>query len=336
MSANQIPPVEAVEQYLQSKHDVLASTRDNHRYRLEHFTNWAKEAEVESMQELRGFHLEQYKNWRLNETECNLVTLEQSFHTLRVFLRWCEKTEIVAEDLSDKVIIPNVSSQDKARDVAISHDRATEIIDYLCRFHWASNEHIAFHTLYHCGMRRSGLFSLDVDDWHPEERYLSIRNRPDQGTRLKLGDNGERNVSVTDDRLVSALTDYIESERPNVEDDYGRTPLLASIHGRVHYQTITKYIYKVTRPCYYGNECPLSRDLDECEGTNYKGFSACPESVSPHPIRRSAISHHLSESVPAKICSERMSVSMEVLDLHYDARDEEEKRLNRERYLDDL
>lgn len=227
--SDHVTPEDAVEQYLNSKHDVLESTQNNHRYRLDHFLDWADQAGIGSMVELSGFHLEQYKNWRLNETECNLVTLEQSFHTLRVFLRWCEKTEVIDEGLSDKVLIPNVSSQDKARDVAISHDRAMEIIDYLCRFQWASNEHIAFHLLYHCGMRRSGLHALDVEDWHPEERYIPIRNRPKKGTRLKLGDNGERNVSITDDRLVSALNDYIERERADVEDDCGRRPLLSSL-----------------------------------------------------------------------------------------------------------
>lgn len=58
--------------------------------------------------------------------------------------------------------------------------------------------------------------------------------------------------------------------------------------------------------------------------------------MSSHPIRRSAITHHLSEDVPKEIVSERMSVSTDVLDLHYDAHTKEEKRQNRERYLDDI
>lgn len=42
------------------------------------------------MSELDGFDLERYKDWRMSEespSDCNLVTLEQHPHTLRVFIR---------------------------------------------------------------------------------------------------------------------------------------------------------------------------------------------------------------------------------------------------------
>jgi hypothetical protein len=196
--------------------------------------------------------------------------------------------------------------------------------------------HIAFHVSYHTGCRRSGLNSLDVDDWHPDERYLSFRNREDEGTRLKLGDEGERNVSVTDEVLADALNAYVDDVRPDVTDDVGREPLLASSQGRLHYQTITKQAYKLTRPCFIGEECPHDRDPDECEATEYSSFSKCPSSTSHHPIRRSSITHHLLKDVPKEIVSDRMSVSTEVLDTHYDARTIEERRQNREQYLDSV
>jgi len=334
-----ISPADAVEQYIQSRHDALASTQDNHRYRLDHFLVWADEHGVSQMSELDGFDLERYKNWRMSEespSDCNLVTLEQHLHTLRVFIRWCESADIVTEGLSDKVLIPNVSSSEKSRDKAISHERARNIIDYLSTYHFASTMHLSFHISYHVGCRRSGLHSLDVQDWHSDERFLSFRNRPEEGTRLKLGDEGERNVTVSDDTLAQALDAYIEERRPDVTDEHGREPLLASNQGRLHYQTINKHVYKVTRPCFIGADCPHDRDPDDCEATQYSGYSKCPSSVSSHPIRRSAITHHLSEDVPKEIVSERMSVSTDVLDLHYDARTKEEKRQNRERYLDDI
>jgi len=246
-----ITPNDAVEQYLQSRHDVTQSTLTNHEYRLRYFTEWAEKNAIETLTELDGLDLQRYKNWRIAETPCNLVTIEQHLHTLRVFLRWCESSNLVSEGLAHKVVIPNVSSQDKARDVALTHDTAQDIIEFFLDYEWATSPHILFHTLYHCGMRRSGLRALDVDDWHPEQRYLSIRNRPETETRLKLGDEGERNVSVTDDRLASALNDYIDVNRPDVTDEYGRLPLLASREGRYHYQSLTKMAYKVTRPCWY-------------------------------------------------------------------------------------
>lgn len=336
MTLHDVPPDEAVEQYLQSRHDVTQSTLDNHEYRLEHFLEWARQEEISTLCELSGYELQQYKNWRVSETECNLVTIEQHLHTLRVFLRWAESANLVSEGTADNIVIPNVSSQDKARDVAITSDRGEHIIDYLVEYQWARVPHLVFHTLWHCGMRRSGLRALDIDDWHSDERFLEIRNRPDTGTRLKLGDQGERNVTVTDDRLADALDTYVDGRRPNVTDDHGREPLLASNHGRYHYQSITKICYKVTRPCWYDRSCPHERDIDQCEATNYANYSGCPSSVSAHPLRRSSITHHLSRDIPTKICSERMSVSPQTLELHYDARSKEERRQNRKQYLEDM
>lgn len=334
MSAN-LTPEEALEQYLQSRHDATASTVRNHRYRLNYFVQWFdEESDLDDLADLTGMHCEQFKNWRMENYDLNIVTLQFHVQTLRVFIRWCESVGVVPDGVAEKIIVPTVSNSEKARDVHISHDRATHIIDYLCRYEWASNAHIVFHTLYHTGVRRSSLYSLDVEDWHSDEQYLAIRHRPDGGTALKLKDEGERNVTVTDSRLVQALEDWIETQRPDVTDDNGREPLLASKHGRLHYKTISKICYKVTRPCYFTDSCPHDRDIGECDATSYHSFSKCPDSVSSHPIRRSAITHHLDSNVPKAIVSERMNVSEKILDQHYDARDKEQKRQNRQKYLD--
>ncbi|KZN23689.1 hypothetical protein A4G99_12500 [Haladaptatus sp. R4] len=333
----ELTPESALEQYLQSRHDATTSTVENHRYRLNYFVQWFdEESDLDKLSSLNGMHCEQFKNWRMENFDLNIVTLQYHIQTLRVFIRWCESVGAVQEGIPERIIVPTVSDSEKARDVHISHERAMQIIDYLCRYEWASTAHIVFHVLYHTGMRRSSLHSLDVEDWHPDEQYLAVRHRPTQGTALKLKGEGERNVSVTDSRLVQALDDWFDTQRPDVKDEHGRDPLLASKHGRLHYKTISKISYKVTRPCYFAGSCPHNRDMDECEGTSYKGYSKCPDSVSSHPLRRSAITHHLDSDVPKAIVSERMNVSEKVLDQHYDARDKEQKRQNRSKYLDGI
>lgn len=185
-------------------------------------------------------------------------------------------------------------------------------------------------------MRRGALYGLDVDDWYSSDGFLSVRHRPETGTPLKLQDDGERNITVTDDRLAQGLDDYIAHNRQSVTDDCGRHPLLTSSEGRRSANSIQHLVYRVSRPCYYGHECPHGRDPDDCEATSSDAYSKCPSSLSPHPIRRSSITHHLDRDVPKEIASERMSVSVDTLEEHYDARTKEQKRMNRRDFLDNV
>jgi site-specific recombinase XerD len=337
MQLRPMEPEEAVEQYLASrKHDTTQSTQQNHRYRLTRFLEWCEEVGFEDMNDLTGRKAEQYKNYRITEGGINQMTLQNQLRTFRMFVRWCEANEAVEPDVSEKILIPTVSKSEQARDEHVDTETAEEIIEYLSRFEWASLTHIVFHTLWHTGARRGALRALDVSDWHSEERYLAVRHRPESDTPLKLKEEGERNVTITNDLLTEALDDYIQHNRHEVEDDYGRDPLLTTTHGRPTVGSIQRRVYKVTRPCFYAGECPHNRDIDDCEGTEYDGYSKCPSSLSPHPVRRGAITEHLNENVPKEVASERMSVSVDVLDQHYDARSKEEKRQNREQFLNGL
>lgn len=64
--------------------------------------------------------------------------------------------------------------------------------------------------------------------------------------------------------------------------------------------------------------------------------SKCPDSVAPHAIRRGAITHYLAEDTPAKVVSDRMNVSQDVIDEHYDHRSEREKMEQRREFLNRL
>lgn len=340
MTDTPVTPDEAVEEYLKSRHDVTNSTISNHRYRLGIFTKWAQSNSIDDISEINGLDIQQYTNWRHNDDSsspsCRPITLQQHSHTLRVFLRWCERAELVDDGLSERVPIPSVSSDERSRDDTVSHERAKQILEWLEKYHWASPKHIIFATLYHCGLRRSALHALDVEDWHSDEGYLSIRNREDEGTRIKLGAEGERHVTISDTQLAQALDDWVADVRPDVVDEYGREPLISTQNGRAHPTTIAKHCYATTRPCEVTGECPHDRELDECEATLSKHASKCPSSRSPHSLRRAAITHFLDSGIDKLIVSSRMSVSPGVMSEHYDVRSEEQKRQNRARALDKL
>lgn len=337
MELESIEPEAAVELYLDARqYECSRSTVQNHRYRLSHFIRWCDETGFSDMSDMSGRTAEKYRQWRREDGDLAPVTIEQQIRTFRVFLDYCESNEWVRPGTHEKVLVPDVSSQEKARDDHIRAETANQIISYLKRYQWGSIRHNLFHLLWYTGIRTGSVRTLDVSDWHEEEGYLSIRHRPDTGTPLKLKERGERNLSILDDDLARALSDYIRDVRPDTTDEYGRDPLFASEEGRLHGQNIQHHIYVVTRPCYYGRTCPHDRDIDECEATLIRSASKCPSSVSPHPIRRSAITEHLNQDVPKEVASERMAVSVKTLEQHYDARSKEDKRDQRKEYLGGL
>jgi site-specific recombinase XerD len=338
-SLEPIVPEEAVEQYLKSRRqDASKSTIQNHRYRLKHFLKWCDQTSIENLNKLSGRDCENYKNWRIAQGKIADITLEQQLRTFRVFLRYCESIEAIEPGIADKLIVPNISKGEAVRDDAITHEEACAICEHLQKYEYASKEHVIFSLLYHTGMRRGACVSLDVADWHSEGEYIEVQHRPDASvsTPLKLKREGERNLSILDVSLSEAMDDYISHNRvPHTEPD-GREPLFTTSGGRISGNAVQYITYRVTRPCYYGKECPHGRDVNTCEATESNHYSACPSSVSPHPIRRSAIHHHLNSKVSKSIASERMAVSVDTLEEHYDARSREEKRQARQSELTNL
>lgn len=169
-------------------------------------------------------------------------------------------------------------------------------------------------------MRRGALYGLDLEDWHSSEGYLSVRHRPETDPPLKSQDEGERNITITGDQLAQAMDDSIEHNRIEVTDEHGRGPLLTTSHGRLSANTFQYTVYRVTRPCFHGGDCPHGRDPQECEATSCNTYSKCPSSVSPHPMRRTNITYQLPQNVPKEVASERMFVSVDTLAAHYHAR----------------
>jgi integrase len=64
-----------------------------------------------------------------------------------------------------KVVIPEISKEDQARDVKLSDDRADAILDHLERFEYASRNYVILSILWHTGIRLGTLRAIDVDDW---------------------------------------------------------------------------------------------------------------------------------------------------------------------------
>jgi integrase len=228
--------------------------------------------------------------------------------------------------LHEKVRIPSLVQGEQSRDAIIEPEAAANICSYLRKYEYASLEHVIWTILTESGIRTGTLRSLDVDDYFPDAEipHLRIRNREETGTPLKNGDSAERLVAIGSD-CCGVIDDYLEATRLEEEDEYGREPMLTAGFGRLSTSSIRRYVYKWSRPCAIGKGCPHDRDPDTCEATEHGKQSKCPSSESAHALRRGYITHELSSGVTRSFVSQRCDVTEDVIEQHYDERDEKDK-----------
>ncbi|MDS0296418.1 tyrosine-type recombinase/integrase [Halogeometricum luteum] len=318
-------PEEGVERFLNYREpSIVESTYQNETTRLGFFLNWCELRDVNNLNDLSGRDLADFVAWRRNAIKP--ITLQKQLSTIRQALRWWADIEAVEDGLAEKVHAPELPDGAGARSVHLSGERANEILASLDRYQFASRNHTIVSLFWRTGMRRSEVRAIDVEDLRPDHHAINLKHRPETDTPLKNGESGERWVYLGP-KWYSIIDEYLDHpDRYDVQDRYGRQPLVTSKYGRPTGDTFNKWINRVTQPCEIG-PCPHDRDPATCEarvGSNQYP-ARCPSSRSPHALRRGAITYHLNEEVSPETVSERMDVSLEVLYEHYDARTPQEK-----------
>lgn len=329
------PPQDAVERFVKDKQpEVTEKTIRNYRYSLGRFCDWLNDDGTTNLNNLDSEQLQRFKTYRLEQVA--VITCRQDMLVLKQFLQFCEHIHAVPRDLSEMVRIPSVGPDDEICDDVLSREEAQEVLNYLQKYEYASNRHVTLLILWKTGMRLGGLRALDVEDFDDVRPALQLRHRPSTGTLLKNKEKSERDVLISPE-TAEVVADYVEQTRPDVEDEYGRRPLLASESGRVVGTTIQRYVYGATRPCIYnGGSCPFDRDPESCEALSWNGSSKCPGSVSPHALRRGYVTAARNAGQPKDVTGERVNMSGDVLDKHYDKGTSAEKAKRREEYLRDI
>ncbi|WP_162562383.1 tyrosine-type recombinase/integrase [Salinigranum rubrum] len=328
-----LTPEDAARLWVESRMDELAAaTLKLQRFHVDQFTTWLEEENITDMRDVtaRTVH-----SFRLQiKADIAQSTLAQRVSTVRRFLQFCASIDAINPSVPERVELPKRDPQ--AREEILETEAANEVLNYLRRFAYASREHALLSLTWHAGIRSGTLRGLDVDDVEMTKNRLRIRHRPDEGTPLKNGEYAERYIALSGE-VVEILHDYIKQNRTKVNDEYGRKPLFTTKNGRAPVKTLRRWFQTATRPCAYGIECPHNRIPAECDAAQRSvDASDCPSSVSGHPVRRGAITHHLRKDVPEKVVSDRMNVSQDVLSEHYDRRSEDEKTEQRRQYLSNI
>lgn len=237
--------------------------------------------------------------------------------------------------------LPNVAGAEVSEST-LDPERAETILRYLDRYDYASRTHVIVLLLWHTGCRTGALRALDVDDLNldgdrPDGGGPRIHfvHRPDSETPLKNKAKSTRWNSISD-YVAEALRDYVDNQRINVRDDHGRDPLISTEHGRMSRTAVRNTLYRVTRPCWYGEVCPHDREPDTCEATEKGKMSKCPSARSPHDVRSGRLTFYRLEETDRTVISERMDASEKILDKHYDRRSERQKAEQRRDHLPDI
>lgn len=327
-------PAEARSRFIQTRRtenrDSTVRSYDN---RLAEFVGWCRENDIESMRDLDGLLLDEYRRF-LDRTGNAPSTIKGKIVAVMQLLEYCERVGIVDDELRDTLELPRLSKADQTSDEMLEIDRAADLIRYYrqSRARKGTNWHVTLEIIWHVGCRTSCLRALDIEDWHPDDRVLAFRDRPP--TRLKDGREHERNVAVPEG-VADAIELYIDRERHDKRDDQGRRPLLTTAHGRPVPATIQTWAYLGTEPCLH-MECPHNRERHSCDYTERDHASKCPSSRSPHAIRTGSITWQLNEGLSYVKVAERVAASPETIRRYYDKPDLDEELDRRRPQTEDL
>lgn len=335
-----IDPQSAVELYIDScRSDVAKTTLRSKKSRLEKFVRWCDRNDIDNMNDLSGRTIHEYsihlRNYFSGEDGDGPapMTMQTRLSAVRVFLRFCEDIDAVAEGLADKVELPNLDPEDRRRDSHITDEDAIHVCERLSTNRYGTGQHVAFLLAWRTACRLGTLRAFDVDDFDAENNRLEAVHRPETDTPLKNKGRGERVIALRPE-TVSVLEQYININRSPVEDDHGREPLLATRHGRPDKSTLRAWVYQAQLPCFHSNDCPHGVSQQECDYWKDAQRNNCPSTVPPHDVRRGAITNFLADDVPETAVSDRADVSKQVLDEHYDKRSQEQKSEQRRQYFE--
>ncbi|QSG11384.1 XerD/XerC family integrase [Halapricum desulfuricans] len=335
MDLKQTPPHDAKQRYLKKKRShVSDKTIYNYDTALKRFLEFLTERGITDMRNVDSDEIVRFESWRLDSVKP--ITARNDMRTIKNFIEFCETIQASPVGLHELVTPTKVSEDDEISDDILTKQEAAAVLPHLGTYNYASPQHITVLILWKTGMRLSGLRTLDVGDFDNTRPALEIRHRPDTSTPLKRKHKSERDVLLTDD-TATIIEDYLTDQRPDVTDDHGRDPLLASTHGRISRTGIQKHVYTATRPCTYnGGTCPFEKDPETCEAMQYDRASKCPGSVSPHALRRGYVTAARNAGQPKDVTGERVNMSGPILEKHYDKGTYDEKAERRREHIKEI
>jgi site-specific recombinase XerD len=308
-------PREAVERWLDKRRiELRDQTAKSLKYRLKLFADWCEENDIETLHDLDGWNIDTYETER--RSTATQITLSKELGTLKNFLEWAEGVGLAPDGIA-AVVEPPKMPDDPSSDVMLAPADAQKLIrHYRNSDERASRCHALLELAWFTGARVGGIRSLDVRDFNADAEYVYFRHRPETGTVLKKGVDGERAVALSTS-VCEVIDEYISEHRLDVHDDEGRQPLIASRVGRPTCGTIGAWMNYATAPCRH-SLCPHDKKQATCNWFGYTYGSKCPSTRSPHQVRTGAITWMRNRGIPREVVKERVNASERTIEKHYD------------------
>ena len=312
---------EAVDRFIaRNRPNWKGETARTYRKSLDTFESYADADGLETLSDLERWNVGGYTDFLLGRDYAR-VTVQSKQKQARRWVKWLEAQGLAPIGLHLAIEPLRLDDQEQTSSQILPPN---DLRDLLAWYRNAPRErgtrqHALLEVLAHVGARRSGIRSLDVDDWDPDARTLAFLNRQESGTRLKNGNRHERKV-VLSERPAEVLTDYVTRNRAEKRDKNGRRPLFSSRQGRPAKSTITNWTYQATTPCLW-EECPHSRTRHRCGWTDQTEASKCPSTKSPHPVRRGSITWQLNIGREPEDVAARAATTPQVIRRYYDRPD---------------
>ncbi|MUV86996.1 tyrosine-type recombinase/integrase [Natronomonas sp. CBA1123] len=305
--------------------------------RLADFADWCADRDVTMMDELSPWLLDEY-DLELRDRDLAAITIKSKLTTIRVFLKYCARTDLVEDDLPDSIDVPTLEAAEESSDERLEAEDAQASLSFFrdSKAYFGVPMHAFLELAWHTGARIGSIRGLDLGDYDADEQFVHFRHRPSEGTPLKNKHEGERLVGLTD-AVCAALDTYIARERSDKRDEKGRAPLFCGRQGRPSFSTFRYWSYQATQPCLW-TECPHGRRRATCEYTERNHASKCPSSRSPHRIRTGSITWQLNRGLDIETVATRVNANADTIRRYYDAATQteefEERRRDVEARLD--
>ena len=311
------------ERFLLRRRDRSPYTISQYKRTIPVFIEYAEKNDVATPNQVSINLVESYVDKLFDKYEPDATILTHT-KNLRAWLSWLNKRDLCIESVFEILDKGELGLDPKARDEALPESEAIHIIRQLRNQRRWTSMHALTELIWNAGPRIGGVHSLDVTDFDPENHELEFRHCPNEDTRLKNGYNGER-IVILQSKVADAIHYYIENDRPDSTDEYGREPLFATSSGRPSKSTLRRWIYNSTS-CRWAKEGP---NQASCDGSCDPDSNVCSFSYYPHAIRRGAIVNHLSNGLRPDRASERFDVSVKVIEKHYDPRLKRQRKEDR-------